>query len=206
MTSQTPIKYSKKYTTFTREEIIEQVSSVMSEKRFTHVLGVEKTAVELAKLYGADVEKVSLAALLHDYAKEQAEGEMLDLIISENLDLDLTQYGNPIWHGPVGAILARREFGIEDEEILESIANHTIGAPAMGLVEQVIFVADYIEPNRDFEGVKKARKLAKTSLEDAVRYEMKETIRHLLSKNKKIYPKAIDSYNAWVANELEEYN
>ncbi len=200
MTSQNTIEYTGNYTTFTREMILEKVSGAMSEKRFTHVLGVEKAAIELAERYGADFEKVSLAALLHDYAKEQAEGEMLDLIISENLDLDLTQYGSSIWHGPVGAILARREFNIEDEEILDAIAHHTIGAPKMTLVEQIIFVADYIEPNREFDGVEKARKLAETSIEEAVRYEIKETIRHLLTEEKKIYPKAIDSYNAWVAN------
>lgn len=122
------MEYTNKYTTFSREEILEKVSALMSKKRFKHVLGVEKKAIELAELYGEDTEKVSLAALLHDYAKEQAEAEMLDLIISENMDLDLTQYGSAIWHGPVGAILARREFGIEDEEILNAITNHTIGA------------------------------------------------------------------------------
>lgn len=194
------MEYTNKYTTFSREEILEQVSSSTSKKRLKHILGVEKTAIELAELYGEDTEKVSLAALLHDYAKEQAEAEMLDLIISENLDLDLTQYGSAIWHGPVGAILARREFGIEDEEILNAIANHTIGAPTMSLVEQIIFVADYIEPGRDFEGVNKARELAEKSIHEAVRYELKETIQHLLLNNSKIYPKAIDSYNAWVAN------
>src|SRR5699024_1695812 len=131
------------YTTFTREEIIENVAALMNEKRFKHVLSVEETALELAKKYGGDIEKVSIAALLHDYAKEQPEGEMLDLIISENLDLDLTQYGSSIWHAPAGAILARREFGIEDEEILRAITHHTIGAPVMSLVEQIIFVADY---------------------------------------------------------------
>ena len=194
------MEYTNKYTTFSREEIVENVSSSMSEKRFKHVLGVEKTAIALAELYGEEPEKVSLAALLHDYAKEQPEAEMLDLIISENMNLDLTQYGSAIWHGPVGAILARREFGIEDEEILNAIANHTIGAPTMSLAEQIIFVADYIEPGRNFEGVRQARDLAKESLNEAVRYEMKETVQYLLKNNMKIYPKAIDSYNAWVAN------
>lgn len=200
MTSQKPIEYTNKYTSFSRDEILKDVSASMSKKRFKHVLGVEETAIELAKFYGEDIERVSLAALLHDYAKEQAEAEMLDLIISENMDLDLTQYGSAIWHGPVGAILARREFGIEDEEILNAIANHTIGAPTMGLVEQIIFVADYIEPGRDFDGVNKARELAEESIHEAVRYEMEQTIQHLLSNKMRIYPKAIDSYNAWVAN------
>lgn len=70
----------------------------------------------------------------------------------------------------------------------------------MSLVEQIVFVADYIEPGRDFEGVSKARELAEESIREAVRYEMEQTIQHLLSNKMKIYPKAIDSYNAWVAN------
>lgn len=199
MTSKQGIVYTGNYTSLSREEMIEKVAEQMSEKRMAHVLRVEETALKLAETYEADLEKVSLAALLHDYAKDQPDGEMLDMIISENLDLDLTQYGSSIWHGPVGAHLARREFGVEDEEILEAIQKHTIAGVEMGLVAKIIFVADYIEPGRDFEGVKKARELADESLDEAVRYEIKGTIKHLISNKKKIYPKAIDSYNAWVA-------
>ena len=68
----------------------------------------------------------------------------------------------------------------------------------MSLVEQVLFVADYIEPGRDFEGVEKARELAAESLEKAVQYQIKETIKNLIIEERKIYPKAIDRYNAWI--------
>lgn len=192
------IEYTKNYTSFTREELIEEVRRRLSDKRFNHVLRVEEMAVELAEMYAVDAERVSVAALLHDVAKEESSSEMLDLIISENLDLDLLQYGPQIWHAPVGAVQARREFAVEDEAILNAIKCHTIGAPEMGDVEKVIFIADYIERGRDFDGVKKARQLANESLDDAIRFKIKETILQLTKQEQKIYPKAIDSYNAWI--------
>lgn len=192
------IEYTKNYTSFTREELIEEVRRRLSDKRFKHVLRVEEMALELAEKYAVDVERVSIAALLHDVAKEESSSEMLDLIISENLDLDLLQYGPQIWHAPVGAVQARREFAVEDEAILNAIKCHTIGAPEMGDVEKVIFIADYIERGRDFDGVKKARQLANESLDDAIRFKIKETILQLTKQEQKIYPKAIDSYNAWI--------
>jgi predicted HD superfamily hydrolase involved in NAD metabolism len=201
MTKNNEIEYSGTYTSYTRDQIIKEVRAAMSEKRFNHVLRVEETAIQLAKKYEADVEKTSIAALLHDYAKEQPASEMRDLIISENLDLDLLQYGPAIWHGPVGAVLARREFEVEDEEVLRAIHFHTIGAPEMSVIEQIIYVADYIEPGRDFDGVEKARELADFSLEEAVRFENIETIRRLVEREVQIYPKAIDAYNAWIVYE-----
>lgn len=198
MTSKLSIDYSNQYTTFTREEIIEAVAKTMTEERLGHVLRVEETALKLAECYEADLEKVSLAALIHDIAKQQEDSEMRDVIISENLDLELLQFGNAIWHGPVGAVLARRQFDIEDEEILDAIAFHTVGAPEMNRIAQILFVADYIEPGRDFDGVEKARELAKDSLDATIHYQIKETIRKLMLDKRKIYPRAIETYNSWI--------
>src|SRR5690625_2204241 len=144
MINSEPVVYSGIYTTYTREQLIDLVKKKMSKKRFEHVLRVEKTAIQLAREYAADVEKASVAALLHDVAKEQSEEEMRDIVISENLNLDLLQFGSSIWHAPVGAVLARREYGVNDKEILEAIEYHTTAAPEMGLITQIIFVADYI--------------------------------------------------------------
>lgn len=197
MNEQTEIKYSGAYTLLSREELIEEVKRVLSDKRLKHVLGVEKSAIELAMQYGADVEKVSIAALTHDYAKEQTDEEMRDMIISENMDLDLLQYGNNIWHGPVGAILVRKQLGIENEEILDAVRDHTIGSPNMDLISQIIYVADFIEPGRSFSGVDKARLLSKRSLEEAIAFTTIHTLNYLIKKNVRIYPKAIETYNAW---------
>jgi len=200
MTNKQPplIDFTEKYTPFTRGELVEKMEAAMSTELFDHVLRVEETALALAEKYDANLEKVSLAALLHDMAKEMPSSEMRDIIISENLDLELLQFGSAIWHGPVAAVLARRRFEIEDEEILEAITTHTIGAPVMSIPAQIVYVADYIEPARAFDGVEKARVLAETALAEAVEYEVQATIKHLVDRKKKIYPKAIDTYNAWI--------
>lgn len=198
------LDYTNKYTYLSREELMAKVKAMMSEKRFEHVLRVEQKALELAEVYQGDAEQVSIAALLHDIAKEQADEEMRDLVISENLNLEILQYGNAIWHGPAGAILARREFYLTDEDILEAIATHTVGAREMSLTAQIIFIADYIEDGRDFPQVKKARELANESLAGAIKFKLKETIKYLIKLEQKIYPKTIESYNAWIEKQIEE--
>lgn len=192
------IEYTNQYLNYSREELLAIIRTKMSEKRFKHILRVEQTALKLAEKYGGEPGKVSIAALLHDYAKEYPDYIMSDRIISENMDLDMLDYGNAIWHGPVGAVLVHEELGIDDEEILTAIAQHTTGAPEMSVLSQIVFVADYIEPGRDFEEVKEARMIADKSLKQAVFFEIKQTINYLISKEAVIYPKTLDTYNAWV--------
>jgi predicted HD superfamily hydrolase involved in NAD metabolism len=192
--------YSKKYVSLTRDKLIQIIQSQMSRERFQHVLGVEQVAVQLAEKFGVSTEAASIAALTHDYAKDRSDKEMQELIFSEKLDLEWLDYGSNIWHGPLGAVLVERELGISNPDILNAIRHHTIGAEKMTLLEQVIYVADYIEPGRDFPGVERARVLAAENLQEAVRYETKRILQHLIEQNRKIYPKTIATYNKWVAN------
>src|SRR5699024_1126014 len=134
MINSEPVVYYGMYTSYTHEQLIDLVKNKMSKKRFEHVIRVETIAIQFARMYAAEVEKASIAALLHDVAKEQPEAEMRDIVISENLNLDLLQFGSQIWHAPVGSILAEREYGITDDEILEAIKYHTIAAPEMSLI------------------------------------------------------------------------
>ena len=194
----TEITYTNKYIELSRKELINEVSQMMSQQRLEHTLRVEEKALELAKIYDGDLERVSIAALLHDLAKDQIDEEMRDIIISENLNLDLLQYGSEIWHGPVGAILAQRKFQLSDEEIIESIWYHTVGAREMSLTTKIIFVADYIEPGRNFPQVERARELANESLEETIIFKLKETLKYLIDSEEKIYPKTIESYNIWI--------
>lgn len=192
--------YSKKYVSLTRDKLIQIIQSQMSRERFQHVLGVEQVAVQLAEKFGVSTEAASIAALTHDYAKERSDKEMQELIFSEKLDLEWLDYGSNIWHGPLGAVLVERELGISNPDILNAIRHHTIGAEKMTLLEQVIYVADYIEPGRNFPGVERARVLVEENLQEAVRYETKRILQHLIEQNRKIYPKTIATYNKWVAN------
>lgn len=184
---------------FNRAQVLEKISAAMSEKRFRHVLGVEAAALDLARQYGCDERKASLAALLHDYAKEVADQVFLDLIDQYHLGEDLKVWGNNVWHGMVGAYKIRQDFGLEDQEILQAIQRHTVGAAQMTLLDKVLYVADYIEPNRDFPQVEEARSLAKLSLEQAVAFETAHTVAYLAKKGIPIYPQTIETYNAYIS-------
>lgn len=186
------------YTGLSRSQLLEKVEGAMSQKRFTHVLGVEKAALELARRYGADETKVSLAALLHDYAKERPDEDFLGIIDDCDLDPDLKNWGNNIWHGLVGSFIISQEFNLEDDEILQAIERHTVGAADMSLLDKVIYVADYIEPGRDFPGVDEARRIAAEDLDKAVAFETARTLAHLASKGLPIYPQTLETYNAYL--------
>ena len=191
--------YSNEYTAYSRENLMQKIQMRMSEQRFKHVLGVEETAVALAKKYGASPEKASIAALTHDYAKERPDEEFKMVIVRDGFDPELLNYNNAIWHGLVGASFVERELGITDAEILHAIRVHTTGAAKMSLLDKIIYVADYIEPGRDFPGVQDARATAWADLDEAVAFETKHTLAHLLAQEQQIYPKTIETYNYWVA-------
>ncbi|HFJ8968264.1 TPA: bis(5'-nucleosyl)-tetraphosphatase (symmetrical) YqeK [Enterococcus faecium] len=191
--------YSNEYTAYSRENLMQKIQMRMSEQRFKHVLGVEETTVALAKKYGASPEKASIAALTHDYAKERPDEEFKMVIVRDGFDPELLNYNNAIWHGLVGASFVERELGITDAEILHAIRVHTTGAAKMSLLDKIIYVADYIEPGRDFPGVQDARAIAWADLDEAVAFETKHTLAHLLAQEQQIYPKTIETYNYWVA-------
>lgn len=191
--------YSNEYTAYSRENLMQKIQMRMSEQRFKHVLGVEETAVALAKKYGASPEKASIAALTHDYAKERPDEEFKMVIVRDGFDPELLNYNNAIWHGLVGASFVERELGITDAEILHAIRVHTTGAAKMSLLDKIIYVADYIEPGRDFPGVQDARAIAWADLDEAVAFETKHTLAHLLAQEQQIYPKTIETYNYSVA-------
>lgn len=98
-------------------------------------------------------------------------------------------YNNAIWHGLVGASFVERELGITDAEILHAIRVHTTGAAKMSLLDKIIYVADYIEPGRDFPGVQDARAIAWADLDEAVAFETKHTLAHLLAQEQQVIQK-----------------
>ena len=194
------------YISMSREALLAKMETVMPEKRLRHCLGVEKAARELAERFGLDVEKAGLAGLLHDYAKKVSDEDFLALIDKCQLDPDLKNWGNNIWHGMVGIYKIQEDLGIEDAEILRAIEIHTVGSSTMSELDKVVYVADYIEHNRDFPGVDKARELAQRSLNQAVAYETARTVEHLAHKGRPIYPQTLETYNAFVGylKEIDE--
>lgn len=191
--------YEQKIIKYSREELIKLVKKAVSTSRFEHILRVETMALRLAESYQVNLEKASIAALVHDYAKERNDQDFIDEIMSKKLDPKLLNANNAIWHGVVGAELIKDELAVWDEDILNAVRHHTTGSPKMSMLEQIIFMADYIEEGRNFNGVAEARQLTFNNLQDGVRFQIKQTIQYLIERNKNVYPSAIDTYNAWVA-------
>ncbi|VTS19797.1 bis(5'-nucleosyl)-tetraphosphatase (symmetrical) YqeK [Streptococcus pseudoporcinus] len=185
------------YLPYTREQLLEKIAAQMSEKRFKHVLGVEKAAVKLAEKNQYDSEKAGLAALLHDYAKECPDQVFKDLIQKYDLDQDLLQWNNNVWHGLVGIYKIQEDLQISDPDILKAIAIHTVGAKNMSLLDKILYVADYIEEGRDFPLVTEARKIAQDNLNKAVAFETVNTVAYLARNAVPIYPQTIETYNAF---------
>nr|WP_321293354.1 bis(5'-nucleosyl)-tetraphosphatase (symmetrical) YqeK [uncultured Trichococcus sp.] len=200
--TKTELAYTGSYTEWTREAILAEAEKQMKPSRFQHVQRVEACSIELAEKYGAPVEACSLAALLHDFAKEHDPKSMKAIILSQGLDREMTDFGSEIMHGPVGAYYAETVFGITDEAILDAIRQHTIGGETMTLIGKVLFVADYIESGRSFKGVDEARRLAAISLDEAAYFKIKKTIIHLVKKELPIYPGTIYVYNSWVQRKV----
>ena len=121
----------------------ELVRGRLSDKRYEHTLNVRKMAVKLAKRYGVDEDKAALAALLHDSAKEISKDEMRAIMRAHP---ELAEGGEerptPVWHGICAAILARTEWGVEDEAVLSAIACHTAGKPGMSRLDKIVYLAD----------------------------------------------------------------
>mgnify|MGYP000911409611 CR=1 FL=1 len=183
---------------YDRDQVLKIMQDRLSAKRFQHCLGVEQAARRLAQLNDYSLEKAGLAGLLHDYAKELSDSDFLALIDKYSLDPDLKNWGNNVWHGKVGIYKIQEDLGLTDAEILKAIEDHTTGSHQMTTLDKIVYVADYIEDNRDFPGVNQARQIAEQSLDKAVAYETARTLAHLIERKLPIYPQTIDTYNAFV--------
>ena len=187
-----------------REKVAPKVEAAMAAKRFRHSLGVERAARLLAARFGGNVEQAGLAGLVHDYAKERSDDEFLAAIKEKQLDPKLANWNNSIWHGVVGRYFVADELEVRVPEILLAIERHTVGAAEMSLLDKILYVADYIEDNRQFPGVDEARAIAKVDLDLAVAFETSQTLSHLIAQRQSIYPMTLTTYNAYVAHFKEE--
>ncbi|MDR2976760.1 MAG: bis(5'-nucleosyl)-tetraphosphatase (symmetrical) YqeK [Streptococcaceae bacterium] len=181
-----------------RIELLERIQEKVSPSRFQHMLRVEKTAIDLAKRFAGNIYSASLAGILHDYAKDLSDEEFLQLIDKYHLDPELKSWGNAVWHGKVGFLKVKEDFGLDNNEVLHAIQVHTVGTEEMALLDKILFVADYIEPGRDFPGVDEARELAEESLDAAVAFEAMRTIEYLTNQHQPIYPQTLETYNAYL--------
>lgn len=179
------------------EEII---SKRMKFARFKHSKNVAKEAVRLAEKYGADVNKAEIAGILHDATKETGTEEQMLLIEKAGIQLSEPERSSPkLWHAISGSAYIQLELGINDKEIIDAIRYHTTGRADMTLLDKVIFIADFISADRDYDGVDKMREAADKDLDEAVLEGMAFTIADLAQRKISIAPDTFAGYNNMVS-------
>lgn len=170
------------------DKLEQVVVSLLNPNRVRHVLGCRDTAVALAERWGADVTDAARAGILHDITKAidgplqltlcDAYGKLLD---------DFSKRYPRTLHALTGSMVAQRIFG-ENPAVVSAIESHTTGKANMTLLEKIIYVADYMEPNRDFPGVEKLRELAFTDLDGALKLGLEMTLEHLKAQGAEVSP------------------
>ena len=165
----------------TIDEMTAILKETLTEKRFKHSIGVMETAAYLAKKHGADVEKATIAGLLHDCAKCLSDHKRLSICEKHNISITDIEKRNPfLLHAKVGAFLAAEDYKIADPDIIQAILNHTTGRPEMSLLEKIVFVADYIEPGRKHApNLNMLRKMAFEDLDQALLQILEDTLEYL---------------------------
>lgn len=164
------------------------VIRLLNPNRVAHVLGCRDTAVELAKRWGADENDAARAGILHDITKALDGPLQLTLCREYGTILDEFGYKYPkTLHALTGSLVAERIFG-ESEAVISAICHHTTGKAAMNLLEKIIYVADYMEPNRKFPGVEQLRQLAFMDLDAALKLGLEMTLQHLTNLGDEVSP------------------
>lgn len=181
---------------WSEEKIIEYLMNNLRHKRFEHSLNVRDTAVQIAEFYKADVGKARIAGLVHDCAKDKSGEELMEIAAKSGHKIDEVASSAPkLLHGIAGAVIAKDIMGIEDEDILSAVAYHTTGRRNMSTLEKIIYIADYVEPLRIFEGVDRMRELVYIDLDEAMIYAFDSTIKYIIDKGQAIHPDSIEGRN-----------
>ena len=184
------------------EELEPIVLSLLKPDRVKHVLGCRDTAVELAKRWGANEEDAARAGLLHDITK--ALDGPLQLTLCDAYGKMLSDFSRrypKTLHALTGSLVAERIFG-ENKKVVSAICHHTTGKANMSLLETIIYVADYMEPNRDFPGVERLRELAFTDIRAALKLGLEMTLEHLKRQGSEVSPESREAL-AWLNKRKE---
>ncbi len=172
------------------EELEQVVVSLLKPNRVAHVLGCRDTARELANVWGADETDAARAGLLHDITKALSGPLQLTVCHTYGEALsDFSSHNPKTLHALTGSLVAERIFG-ENPAVVAAICSHTTGKADMNTLEKIIYVADYMEPNRDFPGVDRLRHLAYTDLDGALRMGLEMTLALLKEQGREISPES----------------
>ena len=180
----------------------EKAFAYLEPGRIAHVVGCESEAVMLAKTWGEDPDTAATAGILHDITQKYRGEEQLKLCRKYGIVYDEAEARNTaILHARTGAALAREEFHVS-EEIAEAIRWHTTGKPDMSTLEKILYLADFIEPTRDFPGLEELRKLAYKDLNDAMALALSMSMGDLRRREREVYKDTLEAYN-WYCLERE---
>lgn len=164
--------------------------------RLRHSFAVADAARMLAERYGADADRAYLAGLVHDVMKDTPKPEQLSVMEAAGVSLTQAEAHNPkLWHAMAGEAYLRVRLGWTDAELLSAVRYHTTGRGRMSLLEKIIYVADFMSADRQYDGVERMRALAERSLEEAMAFGLSFTIGDLAAKEQVIHPDSVDCYN-----------
>ena len=187
--------YNNPYTPLIKD-IKAYIENNISEYRKKHIYSTVEEAAKLAVRYNADVNKAILAALLHDTTKELDDKSHLELIEKYNAKVyDNENEVSKLLHQITGAIYATEKFGVTDCDVINAVRYHTTGRAGMSLLEKIIFIADFIEPTRDYQGVENIRKYAYDDIDTTCRIALDFTIRTLENEGETVNGQTIEAYN-----------
>lgn len=186
-----------KYSNIKREQVLAWLAEHVPQSRIEHTLRVEQMAADLARHFNLNIEKAAQSGLLHDLAKYFKPQKLLEMARVEGLDIDSVSEAHPhLLHADVSAIVARDTFGVQDEEVLQAIANHTLGRPAMSLLSCIVFLADSLEPGRgNTPELEDLRQLSYQNLHRAVWRTCDYSLKFLIETHCLIHPRTIATRN-----------
>lgn len=181
------------------EIIKKELRNKLPHKRYVHSLNVSNTAVKLSEIHNVSKEKAEIAGLLHDYAKYLSKEEACQYIKEFKIEVDeVINLQKELAHGLIGAELVKCKFKIIDLDILNSIRYHTTGRKKMTDLEKIIYLSDYIEPNRKFPGIEEIRVMALTDLNKATLMALDNTIKYIIIKGLLLHNNSVLARNSLV--------
>lgn len=186
-----------------RDRVLAWLADNVPESRLRHILGVEQLSIDLARHYQLDANKAGMAGLMHDLAKCFKGARLCKMARKAGIVIDPVCDRHPhLLHADVSALVAREEFGIEDEDILAAIRNHTLGQPQMSQLSCVVFVADALEPSRGkSEKLAEMRQACWQNLYQSVWQTSDYSLHYLLTSQRIIHPRTVLTRN-WA---MEQY-
>ncbi len=171
----------------TTERVRRYAMTMISQSRYEHSVRVAQTAERLCQIHGLDSQRGYFAGLAHDICKEMKGDLLVSLAVLDGEPVGKLEQDKPgLLHGRAAASVLRKDFAVEDEDILEAVRLHTFGAPGMGSLAKVLYVADKVEPGRDYVTQEYLDRIYAMALDEALLFVVRENVKHLKSRGKKI--------------------